>query len=282
MNNLFLKLIKRYRFNPLVKSVLTATGSVPKPEKWVFIVGCYNSGTTLLESLLGNHPDIGSMRDEGVILTGHLTRPEDFGWTRMWHQCYDQLKMDETAEEALAIKVKKHWSHAYPKRKILIEKSISNATRIPFFNRYFQPAYFIYIVRNGYAVAEGIRRKANPAKYRNNRYQRYPIELCARQWQETHNVIMKAKSITENFLQLSYEDLCANPERTLRSCTDFLKIAPIDTKVLEAEHKIHQHHSSIKNMNEQSFRSLTEEDKNAIESEARQALDFYQYKRPGK
>ena len=34
-------------------------GYMPTPEKWVFIVGCYNSGTTLLHDLLASHHNFG-------------------------------------------------------------------------------------------------------------------------------------------------------------------------------------------------------------------------------
>lgn len=280
MRDFFEKILKRFRFNPLVKIGLSLTGHELKPDKWVFILGCYNSGTTLLESLLAKHDDIGSLGDEGVILTGHLNRPEDFGWTRMWHTCYDQVKMDESTGEERALNIKKHWSHVFPKRKVLIEKSIVNSTRIPFFNKFFTPTYFIYIVRNGYAVAEGIRRKAKPANYNNKQYARYPIELCARQWQETHTIVMKERSKVEHFLQISYEELCAHPEEALRRCTEFLEISPLSSKAISDTYKIHQHNSSIQNMNQRSFEGLSKEDILAIEAQAKEALAFYQYTRP--
>ncbi len=30
------------------------------PDKWVFVVGCYNTGTELLMTVLGTHPSVGA------------------------------------------------------------------------------------------------------------------------------------------------------------------------------------------------------------------------------
>ena len=85
----------------------------------------------------------------------------------MWCRCLDQLRLQPSEDmEARAQRIKRQWSILYPSgRPFLLEKSVANAVRTDFLQTYFAPAYFIYLVRNGYAVAEGIRRKANPAKY---------------------------------------------------------------------------------------------------------------------
>ncbi|MBK9319321.1 MAG: sulfotransferase [Bacteroidetes bacterium] len=56
----------------------------PEPEKWVFILGCYNSGTTLLHKLLATHSDIGSMPNEGQFYSsqlpgGEIQSPQNMG-----------------------------------------------------------------------------------------------------------------------------------------------------------------------------------------------------------
>ena len=59
------------------------TGRSLAPDRWVFVVGCYNSGTTLLANLLEAHPAINGLAREGVELTDALRRPELAGWPRM-------------------------------------------------------------------------------------------------------------------------------------------------------------------------------------------------------
>lgn len=63
------RLAARLRRNQIWSTISALTGVELKPQKWIFIVGCYNSGTTLLEKILSLHPMIGSLRDEGVMLT---------------------------------------------------------------------------------------------------------------------------------------------------------------------------------------------------------------------
>lgn len=83
-----------------------------------------------------------------------------------------------------------------------------------FLQEYFQPAYFIYIVRNGYAVAEGIRRKADLRRWKNPFYDKnYPIELCAKQWRKTDELVEQDRRHIRRFLQIYYGELPHTPWR---------------------------------------------------------------------
>lgn len=251
------------------------------PAKWVFIVGNYNSGTTLLDVIFQKHKSVKGFQAEAVVLTGHLNRPEDFTWQRMWCECYDEVRLDASPmNEKLAEKIKRHWSHFVKadKDKLLVEKSIVNATRIPFFNAFFKPAYFIYLVRNGYAVSEGIQRKARPGNYGNTQYpDRYTFAQCAKQWQATHDVVMRDKQVTRNFLEIRYEDLTERPKETLQKITDFIGIEPFPESVYKQEFAIHGLESPLKNQNPSSFNRLTPEAIAEIESVAGDALRYYGY-----
>lgn len=275
------RLAARFRFNPLFKKGLELTGTELKPHKWIFIIGCYNSGTTLLSTILSQHPNISAMEDEGTILSGYLNRPEDFGWQRMWVACESEVSLDDSLEnQALAQKIKKHWSHflSTDPNKVLLEKSIVNTTRLPFLNAFFQPAYFIYLVRNGYAVAEGIQRKANPGKYENPVFKnKYTIEQCAKQWQRTHEVVEQYKSKCLHFYQVYYEDLTENPQEVLKSVTDFLELAPLPKPTLTAQYKVHELDSFISNQNHESIKRLSLESIDKIKSVASDALHFHNY-----
>ena len=83
------KFTTKLLMKPGVQRWLAPLGRVPKPQKWVFIVGCYNSGTTLLADLMGNHPDISALPVEGVRLSDVWPLPETYAWNRMWMKCID-------------------------------------------------------------------------------------------------------------------------------------------------------------------------------------------------
>ena len=220
------RFFSRFRNNQALSRILFYTGYELKPTKWIFIVGCYNSGTTLLDQILSNHGQVGGLNDEGVMLTKKLPRPEDFAWKRMWIKCENEMNIAGNGSQ-ISAEIKRHWSHFYTdKKQALLEKSISNTPRAVFFNDYFKPAYFIHIVRNGYAVVEGIKRKAKPMP--GNPFflaGQYPTELCAEQWVRSLQLVEEQRTRLDNFLEITYEQLTAQPDQTIEIVGDFLGIS---------------------------------------------------------
>src|SRR5690242_5444088 len=99
--SLAIRLATRGRGNKLLSSLLSVTGSPLRDHKWVFILGCYNSGTTLLDQILSGHPQFSGLNEEGVMLTDQLPRPEDFQWRRMWWKCEDKMMIPFTSADAI-------------------------------------------------------------------------------------------------------------------------------------------------------------------------------------
>ncbi|WP_224999081.1 sulfotransferase [Cesiribacter sp. SM1] len=261
-------------------SLLNISGRNIHNRKWVFIIGCYNSGTTLLEEVLSTHPAMSSLNDEGVVLTDALLRPEDFNWRRMWQACEEEMKIDENGAAARANRIKRQWSHFYDlKKPVLLEKSIANTTRIEFFNRHFDDVYFIHLVRNGYAVAEGIHRKAdimegNP-QFRAG--SQYPLAYCARQWARSIALVKQTKNKANRFHEITYEEFTDNPDEVLRTITDFIGVEPFRDTFKGNVFKIHNVESSIRNMNEKSLEKLSGKDIEEINREAAAYLEEYGY-----
>lgn len=269
------RLTARFKDNFLWSKIQLLTGRKLENKKWVFIVGCYNSGTTLLDNILAGHPQISGLPDEGVMLTNQLKRPEDYNWRRMWYQCTDEIKKPNPNSAV----IKRHWSHFFDSRKaFFLEKSISNTCRIPFLESEFSPAYFIHIVRNGYAVSEGIHRKAVPMAG-NEFYSegKYPMESCATQWKASLQEIEKIKGNLKNFKEISYEDLCDNPSETIKDILSFLDLPNFSQDYFNSSFTIHEKDSQIKNMNEKSFKSLGAEQIEKINAVASDYLIKYGY-----
>ena len=244
-----------------------------RPEKWIFVIGCYNSGTTLLAHLLERHSDIRSLPGEGVAFTDGLLRPEEFGWPRMWIKCQSDLEVDAADEAKLAARIKRHWSWAaIGKGNCVLEKSIANVTRLDFLNANFNPAYFIHITRNGYAVAEGIRRKADPKRWDNPAYEdRYPLELCAQQWQVTEDLIESKKTGLDRYYSLRYEDLVESPAEQVKKILDFAGLA-WDEQILDGNIRVHGTTGPIENMNQKSLQNLSDSDKATVSQTAGDCL----------
>lgn len=273
------RLAARLRKNKTFYKGLELTGNKLTNKNWVFILGCYNSGTTLLNQVLAEHPQISGLPDEGVMLTSELLKPEDYGWRRMWYKCYEFLGKDQKTSVQTSDRIKKHWSHFYKDKEYLVEKSISNVCRIPFLNQKFQPAYFIHIVRNGYAVSEGIQRKTEiMAGNQFEELNKYPLDICAKQWVESLSVFENEKGKLKNILEISYEDFTENPDAVLLKITSFLSVRPYKEKISEKYFAVHEKLSPIKNMNSRSLSKLSSEEIEIINNVASNYLKKYNYK----
>jgi len=252
------------------------------PDRWIFILGCYNSGTSLLAKILSSHRLIGGLPDEGMYFTDVLPYPEQFGWPRMWIRCVDKLYLDHaTIHDKTVSRIKRQWSLAYPKgSQNLVEKTPSNVLRMKFLQTHFEPAYFVAVVRNGYAVSEGIRRRAQPGRFGNQHYKdSYPLELCAEQWRASDEVITKERSGLNSFLQVRYEDLTEKPEQVLAQITEFLGLDPLPASILRRAWFVKDRMEPIRNMNAGSLARLSEGEFEIVENIAREPLRKYGYLR---
>lgn len=274
------RIVRRARRSAVVHRLMWPFGRDLRPDRWIFVLGCYKSGTTVLARILGSHPEINALPREGVFLTDSLPHPEQFGWTRMWARCLDDVGLDpgELPERKIR-KIKKQWSLWLPRdASNVLEKSVVNSARIPFLDAHFSPAYFIAIVRNGYAVAEGIRRSASPGRWGNQQFPvAYPIELCAEQWKVSDEVISRDRSRVGRFVQIRYEELVEEPETVLRRITGFLGLPPMDAEVVDRTWALQGHDDPIRNMNPRSLARLSAADRRSIESVAGDVLQKYGY-----
>ncbi len=273
------KLFSRFKNSFLISGLFSFFGKELQPEKWVFIVGCYNSGTTLLAEIFEKHPELAVLPDEGVMLTNQLPRPEDFGWRRMWCECESQMQIDPSKATKATRIIKKQWSHFVKRNpKIVVEKSIANATRMAFFQEHFPNSSFIYIVRNGYAVAEGIARKAVVMEERQAELgTHYPMEYPAKQWQRSLEVVESQKPKIHNFLEINYEDLTADLQGTGFKISTFLGITAFDEKLLQGDFEVHGNKMKVSNQNHKSFARLSEEEWHTINTIAEKGLKNYSY-----
>ena len=270
--------LKVWQFK-IYRAIFVPFISVNSDNRFIFIVGCYNSGTTLLNALLGSHGEISSLDTEGVMLTDQLHGPEDFGWNRMWHMCRDKLEICELQKKPNPDRLKKEWGFWFDtKKQFWLEKSIINSLNIDWFEKHFDYPYFIWIVRNGYAVSEGIQRRTKEiGKHPTVYAEGYPIDLCARQWVISNQVIEEKLSSVENFMKITYEDLTESPLHSMRLLLDWL---PMKHKNIEIPYTFtfQKKTLKIKNLNEESIEHLSLKQIDSINKVAQDMLEHHQYK----
>jgi len=239
-------------------------GPMPEPERWVFLVGCYNSGTTLLHDLLAENPQVGSLHTEGQFLTDQLVLPKAVGLARLWAMEPEHFVLDEGGGEGVRVdKIKRQWGAKFddPHKPVLIEKSPTNAARTRWLQRHFAPASFIGIVRDGFAVAEGIHRKAG-----------HSLEQSARQWARSNEIMLDDFEHLERKMVVRYEDLTARPAEVLAETLEFLGLQQHDEQVGDREFSVHEQTSKIRNMNDRSMQALSDADREVIQEAAGDVL----------
>jgi hypothetical protein len=244
-----------------------------RPQRWVFIVGCSNSGTTLLHQALAAHSHIASMDIEGQYYTDQLLRPADVGLPRLWALEPGRFRMDENTPEGdvNVVRLRRQWSARMndAHRPVFIEKTPANVARMLWLERHFEDAHFIAVVRNGYAVAEGIRRKAG-----------HPLRLAGEQWAKCNEILLDNAGRVKRCLTVRYEDFTVAPVAVLAGILEFIGLEAAGIDIAGREFRVHEHVSTIRNMNASALAALTPDERAEIEAVAGPMLQRLGYARP--
>jgi hypothetical protein len=237
-------------------------GPLPSPERWGFVVGCCNSGTSLLHELLARHPDIGSLPAEGQFLTDQLPVPTYDGLGRAWALDAARYRLTDADGSSIDVaKLKRQWGACFNdvSRPVLIEKSPPNAARTRWLQARFMPAVFIGIVRNGYAVAEGISRRAGRS-----------VSEGARQWARSNEIMLDDWASLDRKILVRYEDVVTDPELVLTRVFRLLSIDRdrYDSSSLRGSIPVHERSEPLIDMNNESVASLSDQDVADIETES--------------
>jgi Sulfotransferase family len=228
------------------------------PEKWLFLVGCYNSGTTLLAEVLGEHPLLGVLPEEGQYLTDQLLLDYAIGLPRMWVEREDLFRMTEDSKGPDVKRIRKEWAMRLRRRHapVVVEKTPANMARTRWLQANFRDACFVGVIRDPYAVAAGIRKKAEPR----HRAAGWPIEMCAHQWARSNLVLEEDAQKLERFMWARYEDFVEAPSRVLTAMLDLVGLPPWSRFEEGRSWKVHERNEPIQNLNAASIDELSSDD----------------------
>ena len=141
------------------------------------------------------------------------------------------------------------------------------------FKKNFENAHFIAIIRNGYAVAEGIRRKGRPRHLRDG----WPIDLCARQWSRSNEILAQDADHLEHILWVRYEDFTEEPMKELNRILSFLGVTDVSVMDLTQPLEIHERKQPISNLNHASVARLSRDERKIITATAGASLIRFGY-----
>lgn len=194
----------------------------PATEGPIFVVGCSNSGTTILQQAILEHPRCAGPEGEGqdlVELPGRLRHFLGPRTSRMFAHpffggAYRLKEHDYSRREAARIVdiFREHCGQG----KRLVEKSPANSMRTRFLQALYPDATFVVIVRNPYAVAEGIVRKRffdpdrqHLAGLKTN------IGDAALQWYSANMTLAADTKFLRRSITIRYEELVNDTESCL-------------------------------------------------------------------
>jgi hypothetical protein len=220
------------------------------PYYWLFIMGCNNSGTSLLSEVLGADPRMRTLPKGGQRLTDAIPDSARAGVGRIFTQRLDLFRWTEASPADPVRRLRYDWARYFSQGPgILLEKSTPNAVRSRWLQKHFRPARFVTIVRNPYAVSEGIARRTP-----------HPIEEGARHWTRLHAILREDMKYLEQCLVVTYEDFCDRPTEQLERIRQFLGLAePFDVSILERSFNapnIDGKPAGLQNLNNRSFSRL--------------------------
>lgn len=234
-----------------------------KKHKFLFILCAPYCGSTLLNQIISSSTNVSCNNKLGVREGQLLPGVKEFMFTKdRWLSStkYDWKKIKEVWL--------KYWDHS---KIILLDKSAPNIIRVNAIKEVFDDSYFMIMVRNPYAQAEGIIR-------RNNTTAEYAAKFalnCLRH--QKINVESAYKSIL-----FSYEDLCDNTSTVFEKIVSFLpELTDID---IYSKFKAHNFKTtkkmSIQNLNSEKIHRLTKDQIKTINSyfiKEKELLDFFNY-----
>ena len=256
----------KYFFNRYTPEIL-------KAHKWCFIVGCNNSGTSLLQNLLESSGLISTFPHEGQRYTNVLTRASRRGYERVWSEFNQDLKLTGNDSLDCVPRLLHDWMTELPLpiKEIILEKTTANAVRLTWLQEAFPRSCFIGLVRNGYAVTEGISRKGEKS-----------VERGARHWNLINKIMLQDSENLDNYLQIRYEDLVEEPQNVIEQIAEMISQ---DSDELNKEIKrqfvlnavADSSMVNIRNYNDESIARLSHEEIRKIHNEAMEMLDYFGY-----
>lgn len=261
--------------------------NIPDKTEWIFILGCNNSGTSLLQHLLRLHPQIDHLPGEGqshLLKTRDIEKVTGVNHNRVFTEVLEYMNppralkrnnpnIDELASPRF---LRNAWlrSRKGNNGKYLMVKSPPDMVRSLWLQQHFDTPHFIGIVRNGYSTVESIMHSGKSP------------ERAATHWNLANKIMMRDSKKLRYFHLIKYEDLVESPQKILRELEDFLEIDHFDYSFLgdyNVERKFFfpgLREGKIYNKNKTPRRRLSQDKINIIHSCAKEMLDEFNYEPP--
>jgi hypothetical protein len=256
-------------------------------NKNLFIVCMNNGGSTMIHECLANcenavvmprsklKPNSATSAEGHVNAGGFMPRPFDHDVGAVWSE---KKYIFQNVENYNWPKIKEAWNSKWmlsskwaESGRVLVEKSPPNVLRARMMEEQFEDPYFIVMVRNPYAIAEGMRRRWGRS-----------VQRSTRHWVESSKEQIENIENLNNVIWFRYEKLCSKPNYIKKKIINFIpELYDLSFDVsVSGTHAIDKHNSvpiKITNFNDRQIRNLSNRDIYAINTELDKAPDVLKY-----
>ena len=198
-------------------------------KKFIFISGLHRSGTSLFYKILNDQENFSGLtntneiEDEGQFVQSVYLPAYKFGGVGKFG-FNEESQLNETSiliNEKNRQKLFKEWSRFWnTEKKYLVEKSPPNIIRTRFLQEMFPNSYFINITRHPIATSLATKK-----------WSKTSLDSLIEHWIVCHKIYNKDKTNLTRSINFKYEDLIDNPEKILKTISNFLKIKIINSDI---------------------------------------------------
>lgn len=200
-----------------------------EPSSIGFVLGCYNSGTTIIKDCMALHPYLAKAPVEGSSISNALP---DFDGSE-WPRClFGNLYNVEHYRKFGVVDKRRYLSDMRPwvrSGRPFLEKGISCSVIVSQLEAAFDRPKYIVVIRHPLAVAKGIVKKSAPGLVARNilRNDRYPNALLMRQWKYFYDVIADEFVDASRFHLVVFEEFLKSPVETISGVFEFLNLPDV-------------------------------------------------------
>lgn len=167
-------------------------------------------------------------------------------------------------------KIKRVWRRSWNLNKpVLVDKSPPNIVRAAEIQNHFSPAYFILLIRDPLAFAEGLMRRNGWDKIR---AADFVLSAFRHQYANIQSL--------ERFIVLPYEQLAADPEFVRNEVQRLIpELNDLDLNSEFTSHNFKKDKMGVVDLNEEKIQRLSKEDRSYLENRFRgsQEIAYFRY-----